>query len=128
MNTNAPAPGFVGSLRQLGDGLIATVQDRVALISLEVQEQKQQLLQAQLWLSVTLFTGLLAMIFASLTIVVVLWRRAPVAALVSLTVLYTAACLALAIGLRRRLRAEARPFALTLAELEKDRTCLQPPK
>jgi uncharacterized membrane protein YqjE len=119
------APGFVASLRRLGDGLLATVQDRVALFSIEVQEEKAQLLRLYVWLSVTLLTGLLAFVFASLTLLYLLWDRAPVAALVILTAFYAAACIALTLTLRRRLRSQDRPFAGTLDEMEKDRTCLR---
>ena len=122
----SPAPGFVGSLRQLGDGLIATIQDRVTLFSLEFKEEKEQLIQVHLWVTAALCSGLLAIVFASLTIVYLCWERAPLAALVSLTLLYSATGTAIVIGLRRRLRQQPRPFAATLAELEKDRACLLP--
>lgn len=125
MKPTAPAPGFVGSLRQLGDGLIATVQDRVRLISLELQEEKVQLLRVHLWLSVALFTGLLAVTFASLTLLYLFRDRAPLAVLAALTGLYTLACTVMVLGLRRMLRGQPPPFSATLEELEKDRTCLR---
>jgi uncharacterized membrane protein YqjE len=122
----APVPGLIGALRQAGDGLIATVQDRVALVSLEVQEEKARLLRVHLWLSLALGTGLLALTFASLAVVYLLRHYAPLAALLGFTLLYAAACGAVVAGLRRLLRDEPRPFAASLEELEKDRACLRP--
>ena len=41
MDTPPPAPpGLMESFRTLGDGLMASVQDRLELFSLELQEEK----------------------------------------------------------------------------------------
>lgn len=122
----APAPGLVGALCRAGDNLLATVQDRVALVALELQEEKLRLIRVHLWLSLALGTGLLALTFASLTVVYLIWPYAPLAVLLGFTGLYGAACAAVVAGLRRLLREEPRPFAATLEELAKDRVCLQP--
>lgn len=122
----APAPGLLGALCRAGDGLLATVQDRVALVSLELQEEKARLIRVHLWLSLALGTGLLALTFGSLAVVYLLRHYAPLAALLGFTVLYAGACGAVVAGLRRLLRDEPRPFAASLEELEKDRACLHP--
>jgi len=122
----APAAGLVGALRRAGDSLLATVQDRVALVALEVQEEKARLLRVHLWLSLALGTGLLALTFGSLAVVYLLRNYSPLATLLGFTALYAAACGAVVAGLRRLLRDEPRPFDASLEELAKDRTCLHP--
>jgi uncharacterized membrane protein YqjE len=44
MPTTDSAPGFLGSFRALGEGLLASAQDRVELVSLELQEEKLRLI------------------------------------------------------------------------------------
>jgi uncharacterized membrane protein YqjE len=126
MNENPPSTGFVTALRQLGDGLLASVQDRVQLLSLDVHEEKVRLLQIHVWTSVALFTGMLAVMLASLTLVYLFWDHARLAVLGSLTALYAGSCVAIIVALRRMMNRHPRPFAATLAELESDRACLRP--
>jgi uncharacterized membrane protein YqjE len=121
-----PAPaGFVDSLRALGDGLMASVESRLELVSIELQEEKFRLIQVFIWISAALFTGMLAVLFASLTLVYLFWESARLAALGGLTLLYTGAMVTIIVLFRRYLARQPRPFAATLDELGKDRTCIR---
>jgi uncharacterized membrane protein YqjE len=125
---DAPAsrpPGLVGRLQALGDGLLATVQDRLQLFSLELQEEKLQLIQAMAWLGAILFAAALALLCASAGIVLLLWNRAPLAALGALAILYTAIAAFLVLGLRRTLARQPKPLAASIGEIESDRQCLR---
>ncbi len=84
----APSPGLVDSLRSLGDGLIASVQDRIALFAVELQEEKFRLIQIFVWISAAVFTGMMTVMFASLTLVYLFWETARLALLGGLTLLY----------------------------------------
>ena len=54
MQTAPSAPaGILGSFRLLGDSLLATIQDRLELFSVELQEEKFRLIQTFLWISAT---------------------------------------------------------------------------
>jgi uncharacterized membrane protein YqjE len=121
-----PAPaGFVDSLRALGDGLLASVESRLELVSIELQEEKFRLIQMFFWISAALFTGMLAILFISLTVVYLFWENARLAALGGLALLYTGAFVAIVILFRRFLARQPRPFAATLEELGKDRSCIR---
>ena len=123
----SPAPaGFLGSLRALGAGLLASVHDRIELVALELQEEKIRLLQNLLWLSAAVFAGAMAVTFASLTLVYAFWESARLAVLGGLAAFYTAALGALIITFRRHLARQPSPFAATLEELKDDRACLHP--
>ena len=123
----APAPaGFLGSLQQLGDGLLAAVQSRVEMFSAELQEEKFRLIQSFVWISAAIFTGAMALAFASLTLVYALHENARLAALAGLTLLYTGALIAILILFRRHLARQPRPFDDTLRELAADRSCFRP--
>ena len=124
-NSSPASTGIMGSLRTLGDGLIASVQDRLELFSVELQEEKFRLIQTFLWISAAVFTGMMAVMFASLTLVYLFWESARLAVLGGLTVLYAAALIAIIIAFRRYLARQPSPFAVTLHEIKDDRACIQ---
>lgn len=115
----------MGSLRTLGDGLIASVQDRLELFSVELQEEKFRLIQTFIWISAAVFTGMLAIVFASLTVVYLFWESARLAVLGGFTLLYVGALIAIIIAFRRYISRQPSPFSATLHEIREDRTCIQ---
>ena len=117
--------GFLHSLRALGDGLLATVQDRLELFSVELQEEKFRLIQIFVWISAAIFTGMMALAFASFTLVYLFWPSARLAVLGGLTVFYAGAMVAIVIAFRRFLARQPRPFSATRQEIGKDRTCIR---
>lgn len=119
--------GFLGSLRTLGDALLGTVQDRLELFSIELQEEKFRLIQTFVWICAAVFTGMMAITFASLTLVYLFWESARLAVLGGLTVLYAGALAAILVAFRRFLARQPRPFAATRQELEEDRACIRNP-
>jgi uncharacterized membrane protein YqjE len=122
--THGPA-GFVSSLRSLGDGLLATVQDRLKLVSIEVQEEKLRLIRTLVWISAAVFAGLMTITFASLTLVYLFWDTARLAVLGGLTALYAGALLVIIVAFRRYLARQPSPFAATLHEIGEDRACIR---
>jgi uncharacterized membrane protein YqjE len=126
MEPATPAPaGYLSSLRSLADGLIAGVQDRLALFTVELQEEKFRLVQTFIWISAAVFTGMMAITFASLTLVYLFWDSARLAVLVGLTVLYAGALVAIIVMFRRYLARQPSPFSATLRELSDDRACIR---
>ena len=121
-----PAPtGFVAALRTLADGLLAGVQDRLELFSLELQEEKFRLIQIFVWISAAIFAGVMAITFASLTLVYLVWENARLTVLISLTACYTGIFVAIAIAFRRYLARQPRPFSASLQEINSDRACIR---
>jgi len=126
MDTPSPASsGFLGSFRILGAGLLAGVQDRLALLSIELQEEKFRLIEVFFWISAAMFAGVMALSFASLALVYFFWESARLAVLGGLALFYTAALAAILIAFRSYLARQPRPFASTLQELEADRVCIR---
>ncbi len=123
--TTRGSPGILSSVRTLADNLLATVHDRVELVSLELQEEKQRLIQIFIWISAAIFSGMMAVTFASITVVYFFWENARIAALGGLALFYTAAVVALIAGFRRYIRRQPKPFAATLHELKTDRSCIR---
>ena len=126
MDTPPPAPaGILGSFRALSDSLLASVQDRLALFSLELEEEKLRLVQTMFWISAVVFSGMLTILFASLTLVYLFWESARLAVLGGLTLLYAGALVTALISFRRYLARQPKPFAATFEELGEDRTCIR---
>ena len=117
--------GFLHSLRALGDGLLASVQDRLELFSVELQEEKFRLIQTFVWISAAVFTGMMAITFASLTLVYLFWASARLAVLGGLTLFYAGALVAIIIALRRFIARQPSPFAATRQEIGEDRACIR---
>lgn len=123
-----PASIGVGQLvetsKRFARRLFTIVENRLELLMVEVQEERERLLHAILLaLGVAAF-GLLAGITLTAAIVVLLWHYSPVAVLLILTGLY---CVA-AVCLYRRLAGILRDWEklpATLDQLKKDRACLE---
>jgi uncharacterized membrane protein YqjE len=124
VDTSESSPGLLNSLRQFGGGLLASVQDRLELVSLELQEEKLRLIQTFILISAAFFAGAMALTFASLTLVYLFWDTARFAVLGGLALIYAVAAVAICIALRRFLARQPRPFAATIDELKQDRECI----
>jgi uncharacterized membrane protein YqjE len=104
--------------------LLVIGENRLELLRVEVQEERERLLRAFLLaLGVAAF-GLLAGMTFSAAIVVFLWPCAPLAALLTLTGLYGAAGVCLWWRLSKLLR-DWESFSASLDQLRKDRACLE---
>jgi uncharacterized membrane protein YqjE len=123
-----PAPNNAGQLvetsKRFARRLLTIGENRVELLMVEVQEERERLLCAILLaLGVAAF-GLLAGVALTGAIVVLLWKISPVAVLLVLTILYGAT----AVCLYRRLTGILRDWKnlpATLDQLRKDRACLE---
>ena len=125
METPSTNPGRLAETsKRFARCLLAIGENRIELLMVEVQEERERLLHAILLaLGVAAF-GLLAAIALTATIAVLLWQYSPFAVLLTLTSLYgmTAVCL-----YRRltRLLCDWQNLPATLDQLRKDRACLE---
>jgi uncharacterized membrane protein YqjE len=128
MASPAPAPvSLVEAARRLGGDLVGTVQDRVELLAVELQEEKLRLTQMFIWASFVVFAGIMALTFGTLTIVVLCGPDARAAVLVAFALLYGGAAVGLVLAFRRFLRRQPLPLQASLEELQKDAACIPPP-
>jgi len=104
--------------------LLTIGENRLELLMVEVQEERERLLHAILLALGMAVFGFLAGVALSVAIVVLLWHLSPVAVLVVLTSLYAA----IAAYLYRRfsvLQRDWKTLPATLDQFRKDRTCLE---
>ena len=110
--------------RHFARRLLTIGENRLELLTVEVQEERERLLHALLLaLGVAAF-GLLAGLALTAAIVVLLWAWSPVAVLLILTALYAAAGACLCRRLARLLR-DWQTLSASLDQLQKDRACLE---
>ncbi len=122
---SAPSPGFMASLRALGDTALHALQSRLTLFSVEFQEERLRLVQLVIWLTAAIFTGVMALAFASLALAFWLWQSSPLLAVTVLAGIYLVAFGVIGIAFKRYLARQPRPFDATIQELERDRTCIR---
>jgi uncharacterized membrane protein YqjE len=109
--------------RRFAERLVTIGENRLELLTVEVQEERERLLHAFLLaLGVAAF-GLLAGLTLTAAIVVLLWAY-PVAVLLTLTGLYGVVAVCLYWRLTGLLR-DWQTLSATLDQLRKDRACLE---
>jgi uncharacterized membrane protein YqjE len=125
MSESPPSPKLLESVRNLFGSLVAMVQTRLELASVEFAEERSRLMKVGLLACFGLvFFGIALVTFTAL-IAILFWDTYRWQALVALVVTYlvlSAGCLATA----RHLVRNAPPmFEATLAEIDKDRETLR---
>ena len=119
-----PAGQFVATSKRFARRLLTLGENRLELLMVEVQEERERLLRAILLALGVAALGLLAGVALTGAIVVWLWELSPVAALLVLTGLYGATAVWLYRRLTRLLR-DWQNLPATREQLRKDRACLE---
>jgi uncharacterized membrane protein YqjE len=122
---------FMGSLRQLAATgkrlarrLLIIGENRLELLAVEMQEEREHLQRALLIALSAAVLGLLAGMTLTAAIVVLLWAWSPVAVLLILTVLYGAAGICLCRRLTKMMN-DWQMLAASLDQFRKDRASLE---
>jgi uncharacterized membrane protein YqjE len=116
-------PGVFGSLRRLLKTVLAIVHSRLELFLVEAQEERWRLLNVLLLTGIVLILALMTLMAVTLTVVVVCLEAERLDLVIALVLLYLAATIFAFWRLHTRLKSWV-PFADTLAELKKDKACL----
>ncbi len=120
-------PGVWGSLNRALDMLLAIARNRVALFAVELQIEKCRLVEALLCAAAVAAFGMMSLTLVTLTVVFLFWDNWRIPALAGLSLLYLVGTFLSWRALRSRLDAGS-AFADTVAELDKDRACLDKDK
>ncbi|MBA4150086.1 MAG: phage holin family protein [Verrucomicrobia bacterium] len=115
---------MAASSKQFARRLFASGENRLELLLVEVQEERERLLRALVMVLCIAGFTLLAVMALSGAIIVLLWHFSPVGAFMALTALYSACGL----YFYRRLTLLQRNWktlSATLDQLKKDRECLE---
>jgi uncharacterized membrane protein YqjE len=117
--TTAPGSlGIFGSVRQLFETVLAIVQNRLELVSVEFSEEKTRVASVLVWAGLLLFLSFMAMIAITFLVVVAFWDNA-------IWVLSGFSCFYLGMvgvaWLMMKKKLKAPPFPETINQLKKDR-------
>ena len=118
--------GIVQSLRNLAATLVALLRTRFELVATELEEERIRLLQLLFWAAGALFFFGIGILLAVFLIIALFWDSYRITAIVTLAVLFLAAGVGMAYGVRRRMQARPKLFSASLDELAKDRDHLTP--
>lgn len=108
------------------DGILASAQNRLQLLSVELQEEKLRLVQIFIWVAAAVFAGMMTLALLTVTLVSFFWDTARVTALTGATLFYAVGFGVLCWQFRRYLERQTKPFEATLGELGRDRACIPP--
>ena len=115
---------LVDSSKRFARQLFTLGENRLELLMVEVQEDRDRLLHAMLLMFGVAVCGFFALLALNVAVVVWLWHLSPVAVLLGLAGLYGGGAIWLYRQLTRHLR-EWKILSATLDQLRKDRECLQ---
>lgn len=123
-DANESANGTWTTAKRILDTALATAHNRLELFAVELEEEKGRLVELLVLAVVAAIFGLMALTLVTFTIVVLFWENGRLYALGGLCLLYIAAGAWTWRRLQARLKAH-QAFADSIAELKKDRQCLQ---
>jgi uncharacterized membrane protein YqjE len=110
----------LASMRRTFETLLSTIQNRIELFAVDLQEEKCWLIATLIWTAASVFFGILAVVAVSITIVWVCPENARPYVLSGLSVVFLVlACVAI-FCLRKLLKDKPPPLSNTLSELKKD--------
>jgi uncharacterized membrane protein YqjE len=110
--------------KNLARRLLTIGENRLELLTVEVQEEREHLLHAFLLALGAAAFGLLTGLTLTAALVIGLWTYSPLGVLLTLTVLYAAAGIGLCWRLKLLLR-DWQTLSASLGQLRKDRACLE---
>lgn len=122
---NAPA-GLFGQLQASLGTAIELLRVRLALLGTELELEKQRVASGLLWGATALLSFLMAAVLFCGFVILLLWDNYRLAAVGTLAIVFFGGGLLLLQVARRRLSTASGPFAVSLAELERDRATLTP--
>src|SRR3954464_456772 len=108
MDAGSNPVGFFGMLRRLGRTAIGTLQNRVELAAVELQEERQRLFELILLTGGALMLAGIALVLFSAAVVLLFAPAYRIYAAVGLAVLYLAGAAALRLRIKERLQSS--PF------------------
>jgi uncharacterized membrane protein YqjE len=120
-------PGLLAALSRLAATILAVIQNRLELLVVELQEERIRLFNALLLTAVIVALGLFTLTMAAVAVVLIIWNKFGVTGLWVMSGLGLLSTLLAYWRLRARLK-NWPLLAGTLAELKKDRECLESKK
>ena len=117
--------GLFGSVRRVCESVLTLLHNRIELFAVELQEEKTRAVELLIFALAGVFLGVIAVIVVTFTIAFLLDEEARRIALIVFSVLYVSGSAGFFLAVRSLLKNRPPPFSATIAEIKKDRACLQ---
>lgn len=124
MNEGNPG-GLLEAARRIFGSLLGLVQTRLQLFALEWESENLRLIDTLAKLAIALSIVFLGLLLGTLTLALFVWKQAGFLGLIIMTAVILGAGVLLVARVRGDLRTRPEPFAKTIAEFKKDRSCLE---
>jgi len=121
------APGLLHSLKRLGRTALGIVENRVELLVVELEEERWRVVDVLLLVASATVLALMTLIAGTFALVMYFPEEHRPIALVIVSLVYLLATLGVLLKVRNRLK-NWHSFSATLAELKKDKACLDDKK
>lgn len=115
---------LMGSIKRLLSTLTSVVSTRLELLANELQEERLHLTQMLVFTLLTLFCFGIGLLLLTAFIVMLFWDEYRLAVLATLSFIFLALGVLMAMILRSKMETKPRLFSASLAELGKDREYL----
>ena len=112
--------GLLASLRRMVETALGTVQNRVELFAIEIQEEKCWLISTLLWSAAAIFFSGIAILLVIGTVLYLVPDSARLWVSIGFTIVFSYLAINAIVGLRRSLRDKRLPLSDTIGELKKD--------
>ena len=121
------APGLLRSLKRLSKVALGIVENRVELLLVELEEERWRVVDALLLVASVAVLSLMTLTAGTFALVMFFPAEHRAAVMLVVALVYLLATLGVSMKLRSRLK-RWRSFSSTLAELKKDKACLDEKK
>jgi uncharacterized membrane protein YqjE len=119
------APGLPGLVRKLVMTGLAALQNRGELLQVELQEEKNRVVELFIWAAVACFLAFFFVVVLTGTIILLFPDDLRIYAAGGFSLLYLVGAVLALLNLRALVKSAAMPFAETMAEVKKDREWLE---
>jgi uncharacterized membrane protein YqjE len=125
MHSETQPSGLFNSLRKFLDTGMGALHNRIELFAVEVREEKQNLLELIVWVSLALFLAMMATIVITATVIFMFEPEKRLWVAGGFCVLYLLGAVMAVTKAKARLNGDSLPFNETVNEMRKDREWLQ---
>ena len=115
-----PAAGLAAALSGIAATLVALLRTRLELATVEFEEDRERIKVMLVLIVIATVFACFALVALSALVVVWLWDRYPLAAIAGVAIFHALIAAGAVLALKQQVQAHGRPFAASLAELERD--------
>lgn len=120
MEGSEPPSGFLAGFRRIAETVLSTLQNRVELIAVELQEEKVWFLNTLLRAAATIFFSVFAVMLLTVMIVLLFPEAARPYVLAVFCLMFGSLAVSMWLGLRKWVTERPPPLDDTVSELKKD--------